>query len=516
MEKKQCDFPVTDFIFRWLLGNFQKFRWSILGTLAGGLLAYAFAFTNKLPNFDDVAWLFGKGFTLESGRWGLIPLSVIFPDYSMPWLCGITALLILAVGICVIVELFCVRRPMLQMLLSAAIVCFPSWISTYTYMFTACAYAVAFSLVVLSVWFLERGTWAGKLAAVACLVYTVSIYQAYVAIASTLLILLLIRALMTTEDSAAALFARGVGYVVFLGISMGVYWLITKLLWRVTGTVIGEYASYALTLTPEFLLNGIKQSYVSFGEIFRYGINGLMPTFVSRVLHLLCLLAVGMEVLLWMVRSRNVSRCLLMVLLLVLLPMSICCMYLFIEYDAVHTLVLYSCAMLYVLFAFVAELAVEEKCGPLLFLRRFAREGLILSVLVITGTNITVANEVYLNLHLTYENTYAVTNTVIATVQNLPDYTGEEPIAILGTYQPPEYYQTYMKRLERLVAACGIRPSDYSAPWFWEYYCGIDAEFAGAQERQALQQTAEYRNMPSWPKAGSVRKIDEYIVVKFS
>ena len=133
MGKKHCTFPVTDFIFQWVRRWVWKYRWSLWGTIGGGLLAYVFAFTNKLPNFDDVAWIFGKGVTLESGRWGLVPLSVIFPDYSMPWICGVMALMILSVGICLIVEIFDIQTPLAQMLLSAAITCYPSWICTYTY-----------------------------------------------------------------------------------------------------------------------------------------------------------------------------------------------------------------------------------------------------------------------------------------------------------------------------------------------------------------------------------------------
>lgn len=205
-----------------------------------------------------------------------------------------------------------------------------------------------------------------------------------------------------------------------------------------------------------------------------------------------------------------------MLFLLVLLPVSINCMYLFISYDAIHTLVLYSCAMLYVFFAFVAELALKEKNTFLYLLRQFAREGIILSLLVITGNNIYVANEAYLNMHMAYENTYAVTNSVMAMVQDLTGYTHEEPIAILGTYQPPEYYEKYFSHLERLVATCGISPTDYSASRFWEYYCGMDITSASEAEMKALQKTEAYLKMPAWPDAGCVQRIGDVIAVKFS
>lgn len=516
MEEFRPAFPVADAVFQRLVGCLRKYRWSIVGALSGGLLAYLFAFVNKLPNFDDVVWMFVKGADLVSGRWGLIPLSLVFPDYSMPWIYGILSLLILAAGCCTVTEIFRIRTPLLQVLLSAAIVCFPSQIATFTYMFTASAYAVAFTLSVLAVRFLQMENRWGIPAALACLVYAVSIYQAYVAITSTLLILLLVQALLQDRESAGVLLRRGVGYVIFLGAAMAVYWGITKLLWQITGTGMGDYASYAFSVTPESLLEGFRLAYRSFGEVLRYGVNGLMPTFASRILHILCFLAVGLEAVLWMLRSRDPCRILLMLFLLLILPLSLNCVYLFIAPDAIHTLVLYSYAMLYVLFALVAESRLKEGWKPLALLRQLGREGLVLAMAVITVINIYIANEAYLNMHLAYENTYSVTNSVISMVQALPDYTREEPVAILGQYEPPEYYREHFARLDRLVATCGIKASDYSAEAFWQHYCGYPAVFATKKQRQELMQTEDYARMPSWPDAGCVRRIGDVIAVKFS
>lgn len=516
MEDNRPAFLITDSVCRFIACWLARHCWSLLGALVGGLLAYGFAFANKLPNFDDVVWLFTKGATLESGRWGLLPLSVVFPDYSMPWLYGLVSLMILAVGAALMTETFRIRMPLLQGLLSAAVVCFPSQICTFTYMFTACAYAVAFTLSVLAVRLLQEKSWICRLGALGCAVYAAGIYQAYIAITATLLILLLVQSLLTEKEKAGVLFVRGVWYVVFLGLSMGAYWLITKLLWHFSGTGMGDYANYAFSITPESVLAGIRQAYTSFGEALRYGMDGLMPTFPSRLLHGLCFLAVGFEILVWMFRDRNVGRSLLMAFLLAILPLSINCMYLFIARDAIHTLVLYSFAMVYVLFALVAQRKLEEGWKPCRFLQQFAREGLVLALLVITGINICVANEAYLNMHLSYENTYAVTNSAISLVQNQPGYTKEEPVAVLGTYSRPDYYREQFARLDRLVAVCGISPTDYSAPWFWEHFCGFPVNMASQEVCRELLVTEEYAAMPAWPNQGCVRRINGVIAVKFS
>lgn len=506
----------TDRAFRVLLEKLRQNRYGMLGTLIAGLLAYGYAFTNKLPNPDDVFWLFNKGATLASGRWGLPPLSVLFPDYSMPWIYGIFTLLLLAVAICLILKLFHIQNPIIQLLLAAVMVTFPSQICTYTYMFTACAYAVAFLLSVGSVALLRRGRWPQILAGFGCLIYSVAIYQAYVSIAATLLILLLIQDLLTTNESVPRLFRRGVGYVLFLAGAMGCYWLITRLLLHAAGTWLGAYASYALTFTPDTLLEGIHTAYIAFRDIFLHSYHGLIPTFLSRCVHLVCLLAVTAELVLRAFRGKDLPRALLLAFLVAVLPLGMNCMFLLFNPDAIHTLVLYSFSGLYILFAILLEDWQPNTSKLLTVLRSLVREGLVVSLLVITLTNIYIANESYLYMHLAYENTMAVTTTVYAQISARPDYTPDTQVALMGKWSPPEYYEQYFSRLKNLKGTEAVDPTIYSVENFWKYYCSFPITMPEKQELEALYQSEAYLAMPVWPNAGSVDKIGDIIVVKFS
>lgn len=117
------------------------------------LLTYAFAFTNKLLNADEVPSLFSKGDTIGGGRWGLEIISLVFPDFSMPWIYGIMSIVIMAIVSCVILEIFTIEGKILQILLLGLWVCCSSWIGLFSYMFTSATYAVAILLAVVSVQF---------------------------------------------------------------------------------------------------------------------------------------------------------------------------------------------------------------------------------------------------------------------------------------------------------------------------------------------------------------------------
>ena len=167
-------------------------RLPLLSSLIAGLLAHMYVITNNLPNYDGVRYLFGKGETVGSGRWGLVLVQALIPNFTMPWLPGVVSLLLLAAAACLIVRMFAFKSPLAQILLPALILVFPSQIGNFSFMFVASSYALAFLLVVLAVLAARdlRG-WRAWLCFVPTLVFALSIYQGYVSIAAGLLLLLL-------------------------------------------------------------------------------------------------------------------------------------------------------------------------------------------------------------------------------------------------------------------------------------------------------------------------------------
>ena len=114
---------ITDTFFLFL----NTYRIPLMATFVIGMLAHGFHFTNKSINHDEVYNLFGKGATVDSGRWGLGALDSIFPNYSMPWIYGILTIFLIAVSVCLIVHIFRIKKPVLQILLAGTIVVFPVW-----------------------------------------------------------------------------------------------------------------------------------------------------------------------------------------------------------------------------------------------------------------------------------------------------------------------------------------------------------------------------------------------------
>ncbi|MBQ6569681.1 MAG: glucosyltransferase domain-containing protein, partial [Clostridia bacterium] len=83
-----------------------KYKVPLITSFVVGILCYLYVFTNKFVNVDEIYYLFGKGVTVSSGRWGLEILRFVIPDYSMPWLHGISTLFLISVSVCFIIDIF--------------------------------------------------------------------------------------------------------------------------------------------------------------------------------------------------------------------------------------------------------------------------------------------------------------------------------------------------------------------------------------------------------------------------
>ena len=494
----------------WFMEKGKQYHVPFLAALISGLLAHMFAFTNKLVNHDEAVSLFSKGMSLSSGRWGLDILSWIFPDYSMPWIYGIISIVFIAVAVCIIVNLFEIDRKLFQILLAGLVMSFPSLTGMMTYMFTASSYAAAFLLAVLAVWCVCADDWRLRGAGLLAMVLSLSIYQAYIALCSGLLVLVLIRQVLR-GDEEGAIMRRGFCFVGFLAASLGVYYGLTQMLLCLCGVRFNSYAAGNIAFNLSAVWNGIMQAYSAIGESLLRNPYGIIPGEGSRFIHWVCIAAMMLLILRWIWENRvNWKRVLLLCGLLGLFPLAINCMFLFAAESAVHTLVLYSFVCVYLLMLIVLQEGYSEK------VERFAMNLIMLGLCVIMVANTYVSNEVYLHLHLRYENAYSFYTTLYADIRMLPGYSSDSKLAIIGDYTERGFYDTHFSEELRITGAGGFVPTDYSWEYFMQYYTGIYIPLASDEEVAAVMESAEFQQMELSPYYGSVRMIDDIIVVKLS
>ena len=370
-------------------------RRPFLAALISGLAAHMFMFTNKLVNHDDIEALFYKGATVTSGRWGLELSRLLFPDWSMPWIYGLLTLLLISAALCFMLRVLKISSPLLQIILVAVVVSFPSLTGTYCFMFTSASYGLSFFLAALCVWFFCRGGARNTAAAGFALVLCLSIYQAYVAISASLFVILMIGDCLDGDKSPWQIILWGLKALAMMAAALAVYFAITLLVFKFSGTEFNDYVLENVNSSVS-LPGKIHMAYQNFRDIFTFRNYYLISSESSRIVHL-CLLAVMLlGLVLGAVIKRSVLNWALLALLVLLLPLSINCMYLMMSAQSIHTLVLYSFVCLYFLAA-----VIIEKSGPKLV--RPMKDVVALMLCVVVASNVYFANMCYLKMHLQYE-----------------------------------------------------------------------------------------------------------------
>ena len=131
-----------------------------------------------------------------------------------------------------------------------------------------------------------------------------------------------------------------------------------------------------------------------------------------------------------------------------------------------------------------------------------------------------MANNSYLRLYLAYENSYSYYSSVMVSVINNSGFDSECKIALCTGSGPIEqkYNLTQHFGEERLKGVFTDNVNMYvmARDRFINYYLGYDVNFATEEELERIEQTDEFKEMPVYPYYGSVKKIDNYIVVRLS
>ena len=482
-----------------LEGWWRDNRVPALSALVFGLLAHAFMMLNKIPVDDDLPNMFNKGATTVSGRYGLELLRLVMPDWSMPWIYGLMSLAFLAAATCVIVRLFDIRSRALQILLPAVFVTFPAETGTMAYMFTAAPYALALLLTVEGVALFDRGGRGRRLAAVLLIAFSCSVYQGYFAFAASFCVILMIRRLVKTDESALSVLVYGLKLLGLLLCALAVYGLAILVASKALGLPL---LSEAINEKQSLPLR-VAVAYSAWFKTLTRGYFAYVNTAAARVLHGLLLLITAAALTLRVISRWTRGRWLLLCLCLFLFPLSCYCLYLLADNGYIHSLALYPFASLYVLCAVLldgAELPSMRHAAAL--------------ALIVAG-NVYFANSYSLYAKLQYENTYALYTGMLARVTSRADFDGNTSLAILGErpalrcdvggefdfdrFQLPGVNITDTRQAENVIRE----------------YLGFDLSFTDEQTAAAIGQSAEFAAMPVYPYDGSVQKFGDVIVVKF-
>lgn len=501
----------------------------ITGLLVGWITHF-YMLTHKLPNWDDATNLASYGSGNFLGRWFLKYIHRFGTRYSIPAIHGVLMIFILTLSACLVLEILKLRSTTAAVLVPALMITFPSVACTMTFMFMAHTSAIAIFMICLAIYLLRKYKW-GFLPCTVLLICSLGVYQSYISIAITLMLLGMISDLLEDKDAWSTL-KHGILCVVVLLITVGIYmWLCHVIYPNIDNETyggIGNMGDIAISEMPRL----VARCYKRFLEFFIWKPFSFMSKTMQVMNICTCILAVALGLYLIIAKKLylKVWNCTLYCVFAFFVPLATAFVYFMAPEVDYSMLMLYAYVLVYVTVVMLWEKAAREweyfelkknkkKAGAANVVSLF-----VLIVMIISCySNYLVSNRAYLRMEISYERVTSYFNRIIASVESMEDYKNGDAVAILGEFyykdnpSPVEIVDVLDTEslrdmsgvaLENGLITSGVRNS------FIETFIGFDMANLSEAEIKEIMASEQYVGMPIYPEKGSIQRINNTWVVK--
>lgn len=487
-----------------------------------GIISHMYILTNLLYNHDGVVSMYVDVNALTSGRWFLKYATAISGHMQTPVVIVLLSLIYLAVLCCATVEIFDINSYVHIFVAAGLIITFPTIVCTFSYLFTADAYFLAAMLAVLAVYCTKKFQ-KGWIAAIFLLAFSMGIYQAYLSYAAGIFVVLVGLMVFDPKAKLIDMFKEGIKYVLVLGASVGLYYIILQIMLKLNGVVLNNYrginemGKYTLAEIPQLLL-------VTYKEILEFyfskGTYSYIPDFVVDVNRIIGILLVILLIYLGVTRKvyKNIEKIILGVILIIVWPLALNFMQIANTQEAPHVLMILSYVLFYIAFIKLVDMAAAEWDRNIIHTTAIVICNILCLVILYRGYTLT--NEGYLRLQLAYESTYSFATRIAYSVEHDEVYTVGKPVYIGGNFNYTEY-PTRREDFNEFSEFTGIY-SDYivysnkQLEYFIKDTLNLVYTDPDPVSIEAIRASDTYVNMPCYPENGSIQEIEGVLVVKLS
>ncbi len=491
------------------LKDSKLYKYTFFTAILLGLCTHLPIMLSDIPNHDGLASIYFDQNMITSGRWFLSIACGFSSYYSLPWIIGILAILLLAVTAVLLVQVFEIKKVWAGVVIAGFLVTFPVLTSTFAYVFTMDGYMLAVLLSVLAVYLVEKKKW-GVVAGGIVLAFSMGIYQAYLPICILLclykVILILLKETQVREKIKAILSYL---YMGVLGVTL--YYVILRVLLMVQKKELASYQGIdGMTGLSVGSIVDMYRDFLEFvfkGKVLFNNIFSLLALLIIGVLFVWTLVQVVCKKKLY----KSVWLYVVVVGILLVIPLATNIILMISPGVTYHTLMRYQ----YVIFLMVMVAFVEKY---LEVKKEAVQTGFVVATAVLIFNFVVTDNIAYSNLEKKYEKTYAYCLRLADRMEQTEGYYQGIPVAMIGVLSDNEYPLTDVTGdiTSKLLGIYGdtllYTSENYKA--FFANYLGISINLVPISDMTDIYNSKEYWEMDSFPKKNSMQVVDGILYVK--
>ncbi len=497
-------------------------KFSVYAVFLAGLISHLYIFSNRIVNPDGVFALKISGNTFTSGRWFLgflTEVAIIFNDnYITPVMIGVIELLCFSIATIFIIDTFKVTNKWICALIGTVLISFPTVTSGNLYIFTAHYYAFAFLLSCISVWLICRKTSLLRfLASTLLLSFAMGIYQSYLTYVISLYVGLVLFSFLYDNTPIIKLIKKSVGYLFSILVGLSMYFAFNTLCLHLSNSSMDTYGGLdkmghiSISKLPTVILT----CYQRFFQLFTTDFCGINHHAWTKKAFLLIVVAFFALIVLQVVKNRktlNVSKILIIVLCLLIMPLALESIHLMVQEDwTVNTLTIGALAFLLVFPLIAVDHQINNASSKL---TSALSCGIVAFVLLISVYYMHLSNETYLALEYANTNTNAYFSQLVTQIKQTNGYDDDLPVALIGNVEDKTISNVSCDYLLRGAFDTTGLINSYSRESFITMHCGYKCDFI--DDVSFISQDPRVIEMPNYPNDNAIQIIDNVIVVKFS
>ncbi len=499
----------------------KELQKSFIFTYLWGLAAHGYMLLSNSISHDSVGEFLLLPHTIEtklaSGRIFAPVVQWLRGSISAPWWVGILSLFFLSIALFLIIRMFDIRKDWMICLTSGVLtvnLSYAALIATYIHDLDSDSLAVALSVLAVYLWRTQSRGWLYGIIPVAL---SLGLYQSFISVTITLIIILSILDLMNNR-SFKEVFPAGLRSVMMLLCGGVLYFCLQKIavsLYSASLPTAYNAVTQVFELTPLRMVKLLAETwFASLYEII-VATSGL-PLRLGMVINggvILICVAILIEKL--FCRSMGVPEKILLMVLFLLLPVGANVTRV-LSNGWSHDLMHYALWLIYLLALVLTRDAVHQASNTK---HKVSQIVAVVLVAVTLLGNVQMANCIYTAKRFVQNANLSLFTRIVADIEDMEDYViGETPICFVGE---PEYAMSPLPKQYRRYYTTGAKSSFAISTKNRDHYqCYFDhvlmnpGVIADNEVVYAMNNDPQVLAMPLYPQDGSIAMVDGVVVVK--
>lgn len=480
---------------------------------------------------EDNFTIYRQGYTNAAlGRWVcdvLYKMGIPGPYRAQSWI-GIFVILALAVTCLAVLSLIPVKNKINALLIIAVLVTFPTLSYSYGYLYDAVMYTFSLMFATISVDITNKYK-HGWIGGGVCLMLSLGLYQAWIAVAVALIIVYIIIQVKENNFDKKQIIKlvtknaiMGISGIIFYFISVKLY----NSFYHITLSSykgLDSMGNIAFTELPQLIVNCYR-SFKHFVEGEFYHMPKQITILNYIILLILCLFSA--KIVIDGVKLKEYFRVGVFSIFVMALPIGTCLMEIVANTD---TLSIYGICMIYILLIkYSDDWVIKAEKVPIKMKKIFTMSTRLICVIMIFFF-FYITQIYYFKVHVFYQRTYAIANRMVMRIEELEEYPAIRKVVIGGNPGKRQDYGTAEVMFDDVITSdrglwgqyvgMGVGTSDYALTKFTKFmngFLGTNYESVKSDEMLELMRTDEYMRMPVWPHKDSVQVINDIIIIKMN